>query len=237
MDDKPMALDAYEALAEAYAAAVETKPHNAFYERPATFSLLPDVRGKTILDAGCGPGVYSESLTKNGARVAAIDASPKMVRLAKERLGAGADVRVADFSQPLDFFADSSFDVVLSPLALDYVADWRAVFAEFYRVLRAGGHFVFSVQHPFFEFVYFKAENYFATERVGCEWRGFPGVRVEMPSVRRPLQELLNPLAEAGFLLEKIVEPLPTAEFAAADPKHYEELSKFPAFICVRARK
>ncbi|WP_279387450.1 hypothetical protein [Rubrobacter taiwanensis] len=30
------------------------------YERPATLSLLPDVAGKRVLDAGCGPGVYSE---------------------------------------------------------------------------------------------------------------------------------------------------------------------------------
>lgn len=40
----PLALEAYEALAEAYAAAVDAKPHNALYERPATRSLLPDVR-------------------------------------------------------------------------------------------------------------------------------------------------------------------------------------------------
>ena len=55
MSDKPIALDAYETLAEAYAAVVDTKPHNAYYERPATLSLLPEVRGKRVLDAGCGP--------------------------------------------------------------------------------------------------------------------------------------------------------------------------------------
>ncbi len=38
MTDKPIALDAYETLAAAYAAAVDTKPHNAYYERPATLS-------------------------------------------------------------------------------------------------------------------------------------------------------------------------------------------------------
>jgi hypothetical protein len=38
MTDKPIALDAYEALAEAYAAVIDTKPHNAYYERPATLS-------------------------------------------------------------------------------------------------------------------------------------------------------------------------------------------------------
>jgi 2-polyprenyl-3-methyl-5-hydroxy-6-metoxy-1,4-benzoquinol methylase len=55
-DTRPIALEAYEELAESYAALVDTKPHNALYERPATLSLLPEVRGKRVLDAGCGPG-------------------------------------------------------------------------------------------------------------------------------------------------------------------------------------
>ena len=51
---RPIAQAAYDEMAEAYAARIETKPHNAYYERPATLSLLPDVRGKRVLDAGCG---------------------------------------------------------------------------------------------------------------------------------------------------------------------------------------
>jgi SAM-dependent methyltransferase len=238
MSEKPIAFDAYETLAEAYAAAVETKPHNAYYERPATLSLLPDsLRGQRVLDAGCGPGVYSEILIKKGASVVSIDASPKMLEMAKQRLGKTENILLADLSKPLAFLEDDSFDVVLSPLALDYVEDWRSVFAEFYRLLRPSGYFIFSVTHPFFDYIYFKSNDYFKTELVSCEWRGFENVRVEMPSFRRPLGELLNPLAEAGFRLEKLIEPLPTNEFKEADPKHYEELSRFPAFMCIKARK
>ena len=57
-DGKPIALEAYEVLAERYAAIVDSKGENAYVERPATLSLLPDVKGKRILDAGCGPGSY-----------------------------------------------------------------------------------------------------------------------------------------------------------------------------------
>lgn len=237
MLEKPIALEAYEALAEAYAAVVETKPHNALYERPATLSLLPEINGKRILDAGCGPGLYSALFIEGGASVVSVDASPKMIELAKQRLGKSEDVWLADLSEPLDFLETESFDIVVSPLVLNYIEDWRKVFAEFYRLLRAGGHFVFSVHHPFFDYVYYKSENYFLNELVSCEWRGFEGVRVEMPSYRKPLQELINPLLEAGFQLEKIIEPLPTEQMKDADPKHYEELSRFPAFLCVRARK
>jgi hypothetical protein len=46
MEEKPIAYDAWEELAEAYSAKVEKKAHNALYERPATLSLLPQVKGK-----------------------------------------------------------------------------------------------------------------------------------------------------------------------------------------------
>jgi 2-polyprenyl-3-methyl-5-hydroxy-6-metoxy-1,4-benzoquinol methylase len=69
----PLAQDAYNALAEAYAQRVDTKAHNAYYERPATLSLLPEVRDKRVLDAGCGPGVYAEWLADHGAQVLALE--------------------------------------------------------------------------------------------------------------------------------------------------------------------
>ena len=237
MAHKPVAFEAYETLAEAYAAVVDTKPHNAYYERPATLSLMPEVKDKRVLDAGCGPGVYSEWLIECGAKVVAIDASPKMVELAKRRLGSTTDVRQEDLSKPLTFLDSLSFDVVLCPLVLEYIEDWHSVFAEFYRVLRPQGHIVFSVTHPFFDYNYFKSSNYFETELVDGEWRGFESVRVFMPSFRRSLSATFNPLVEAGFHLERILEPKPTDEFKKADPKHYEELSQQPCFLCIRARK
>ena len=235
--EKPIALDAYETLAEAYASVIDTKPHNALYERPAMLSLLPEVAGRRALDAGCGPGVYSEWLVERGAEVSAFDASPKMVELARRRLGARAVVREADLRAPLDFLADESFDLVISPLVFDYLDDWAVPLAEFHRVLRPSGRFVFSVTHPFFGFTYFGTDNYYATELVGSEWRGFPGVRVHMPSYRRSLDSILNPLIEAGFTLERTVEPRATEELKRADPEHYAELSRQPCFLCLRARK
>lgn len=237
MDEKPVALDAYEILAEAYASAVDTKPHNAYYERPATLSLLPEVRGKRVLDAACGPGIYSEWLLAHGAEVVAVDVSPKMIALAKRRLGDKADVRHADLRKPLTFLENESFDVVLSPLTMEYIEDWYSTFREFHRVLRPGGYFVLSVSHPFFDYTYFKSNKYFETEMVGSVWRGFKDVRVHMPSFRRSLEATLNPLMDAGFRLERVLEPRPTEQFKQADPEGYEELLKQPSFLCIGARK
>ena len=233
----PLAQEAYEKLAEAISARIDTKPHNAYYERPATLSLLPDVNGLRVLDAGCGPGVYAEILVGMGAEVVAVDASPKMVSLARARLGARAELIQASLEEPLEFLADERFDVVISPLVMDYVFDWGVTFSEFYRVLKQGGIFVFSMEHPMLKYEdHRQTSDYFATERVEYTWRGF-GQPVSVPSYRRPFQDVFNPLAEVGFRLERVLEPLPTEAFKAADPEGYAELICEPAFMCIRAVK
>lgn len=237
---KPIALKAYEKLAERYAALIDTKPHNAYYERPATLSLLPSVRGKRVLDAGCGPGAYVQILVKRGAKVVGVDISPKMLRLARERVGSKVEFHQADLAKPMKFLKGGSFDIVISTLAIPYIRNLAPLFKEFYRVLKNPGVLVFSDGHPFGDYLLFKkrrkAKSYFKTELVGLTWRGF-GIPVYIPGYRRPLNALLNPLIEAGFILDHIVEPLPTEEFKKADPKRYRQLMRMPGFICMRARK
>ena len=55
----------YDAIAEEYASTVDTKPWNAYYERPAaTLSLLPPLSGTSVLDVGCGSGWYAEHMVE-----------------------------------------------------------------------------------------------------------------------------------------------------------------------------
>lgn len=237
MHEEPIALEAYSRLADAYASRIDTKAHNAFYDRPAVLSLLPPVEGRRVLDAGCGPGVYAEWLAEHGAEVVGIDVCPRMVELARLRLGGKASVVQADLGHPLDFLLPASFDLVVSALALDYVRDWDVVFREFFRLLREPGHLVFSVEHPadvFYE--HHPQGNYFAIERVEYEWRGF-GPSVRMPNYRRSLQAMLDPLLGAGFTLERLLEPRPIPEFREQEPADYEKLMRQPGFICFRAAK
>ncbi|MFW6053619.1 MAG: class I SAM-dependent methyltransferase, partial [Persicimonas sp.] len=130
-ETKPIALDAYEQLADAYADHIDTKPHNAYLERPATLALLPDISGRRVLDAGCGPGVYTEWLVDHGADVVGVDVSPRMVERARERLDGRVRIEQADLASDLDRFGDAEFDLVLSSLVLDYVRDVEAVFRQF----------------------------------------------------------------------------------------------------------
>ena len=78
---RPISYEAYQQLADLYATAVNTKPTNAYYERPGTLSLMPDVNGMRILDAGCGAGFYAKWLVDHGADVIGLDFSENMIRL------------------------------------------------------------------------------------------------------------------------------------------------------------
>lgn len=225
----------YERIADAYAARVETKPHNAYYDRPAVTSLWPDVTGARVLDAGCGPGVYAEELLARGARVTAGDIAQRMVELARERLGTRAEVIRLDMAAQLPF-GNGVFDMVNAPLCLDYIRDWDHVFAEFARVLRPGGHVVMSAGHPGHDAEYFRTGQYFDVEPVQAVWGGF-GEKFVMNCYRRSLADFVNAPLRAGLLLEQLLEPLPTEDFRKADPRHFAELSHRPSFLMMRLRK
>jgi ubiquinone/menaquinone biosynthesis C-methylase UbiE len=227
---------AYEEMAERYNELIEHKPHNAYYDRPNTLKLIPEVEGKSILDAACGPGKYAEILISQGATVTGFDISPKMVKLAKERNKELGNFFVHDLSMPFEMFENESFNIVLCALALHYVQNWTLTIKEFYRILKPKGNLVISIEHPFFEFNYFKSTKYFEIEHVKCTWKGF-GKPVEVNSFRRPLNECLLPLTNNGFYIEKLIEPKPTKEFENLDPKHFKELNEFPAFMCISAVK
>lgn len=222
---------------DAFAATVQKwseRPDRVHLEWPATRSLLPSVEGKRVLDAGCGVGDYSEWLIERGADVVAVDVAEETVERTRERLpDDAATVHRADLTEPLDYLDDESVDLVLSQLVLEHVRDWEPVFAEFYRVLRPGGAFVFSTGHPVSNWVNVdEAENFFETEVFVQQTDD-----LELTSYRRPLAAHVNPLADAGFVIERLLEPKPAPPFEDHDPERYEELTTVPRWEVIRARK
>ncbi|AGA24635.1 class I SAM-dependent methyltransferase [Singulisphaera acidiphila] len=223
----------YDQIAAAYAAKVDTSPYNALYERPAMLALLPPVQGRDLLDAGCGSGWYSEQFIARGARVTAMDASSVIAAYTQARVGNRAVVHVADLAHPLQFAADSQFDVIVSPLVLHYLPTWEPTLREFHRVLRPGGHLVFSTHHPGSEAERLGTTAYFDTELVEETWEDVGQVRF----YRRPLSAIFEALSATGFLTEQVVEPRPTDALRIAAPAAYERLLQRPAFLLVRARR
>jgi hypothetical protein len=110
------------------------------------------------------------------------------------------------------------------------------LFREFSRVLRPGGCVVFSVGHPCSEYTLNETDDYFATELREYTWRGF-GTPIVVPCYRRPFSHMIEVMVGAGFVVERMVEPVPTKEFADVDPEEYAQLMRRPRVLCFRVRK
>ena len=108
------------------------------------FYLLGDIRGKSVLDLGCGSGENLVPLAMRGARVTGIDISPDLIELAKRRvaavgLGASLFARSAyDTGLP-----DESVDVIFC-VALIHHLDIPKVCQEMRRILKKGGFVILS---------------------------------------------------------------------------------------------
>jgi SAM-dependent methyltransferase len=225
----------YDRMAEGYAAENETSLLNAYYERPAMLELAGDVTGRRILDAGCGSGPLFSALRDRGATVTGIDAGAGMLELARQRLGADADLQVADLADPLPF-PNEAFDDVIASLVLHYLEDWGPTLAELRRVLRPGGRFLVSVDHPFsvalFQHMAGEKPKYFETRSRTEEWT-MGGQTVQMRFWCRPLHTMTEAFTAAGFRISVISEPPFAPEARELFPEEFREVDPTRTrFLC-----
>jgi len=215
-----------------YAEYAAHNAYNALYDRPAVLDLLGDVAGQRLLDAGCGPGLYAEELVRRGAHVVGFDESPEMVRLARSRLGQAAEFRIHDLAEPIGWADDASFDLAVMALVIHHVDDRVSALREICRVLRPLGRLVISTGHPVGDWRR-RGGSYFDREVIEETWsRGW-----QVRYWRQPLTRTCAEFAEAGFWIERLVEPLPAAEMALANPEDDERLRTEPGFIAFRLVK
>jgi SAM-dependent methyltransferase len=236
MDDGGRSASQYDAMGGAYRTATDEGAFNAYYERPATIALLGDVAGKRVLEAGCGPGALTSWLVSNGATVTAMDVSPAMTALAAERVGGRARVLTADLAAPLDFAADQSADLVVASLVLHYLADWTAPLAEFHRVQAPDGAVVFSTHHPSMDWRLHSPDNYFAMLQVTETWEK-SGQPFEVTFWRRPLTAMTAAISDAGFVIDRLVEPEPSPELRQRNPQADARIRTGPRFLFFRLVK
>jgi len=120
-------------------------PETTIFPLEYAFHLLGDVRGKTILEYGCGDGLNTVVLANRGARVIALDISPDLLAVAKKRLEIngcdGVELLLGSaHSLPLP---DESVDVVFGMAILHHL-DLELASREVRRVLRKGGKGIFK---------------------------------------------------------------------------------------------
>ena len=107
-------------------------------------SALPLLTTGDVLDIASGDGVLAELLAPHAHRYVCIDASPRVVAAAKERLRRYKNVEVREADMHALPFADASFDLVVLMHALTYAAKPAQAVAEAARVLKRGGRLLLS---------------------------------------------------------------------------------------------
>lgn len=128
----------YDAVARAYGDVFDDITLRCF-EWPWLKACIKRLAPETVLDLGCGNGYLSAALLPLVSRVSAVDPSPVMIGLARERLGEAAlTVEAGAEALPFD---DASFDAALSFLSFRYM-QWDRALAEIFRVMRNGGTFI-----------------------------------------------------------------------------------------------
>ncbi len=205
--------------------------YNAHYDRPAVLAALGPVSGRRVLDAACGPGLYTRELVEQGAQVTAFDASQAMVDLARKRTAGQVRIDHAVLGGPLPY-PDGYYDLVVCALAIHYADDRAAAFAEFCRVLRPGGALVVSTQHPTIDWLR-KGGSYFEVKLETDVWHTSSG-DCPVRFWREPLSSLCAAATDAGFLIERVIEPLPAETMRQQYPADYEKLTREPGFLVLR---
>jgi SAM-dependent methyltransferase len=226
------ARDEYDRIAQVYEAITDDNLANEHFERPVLRSLLPDVAGKYVLDAGCAAGHHSEWLADHGAHVTAVDISPRMVERTRERLGSRGEARVHDLREPLDFLENGSIDVIVCSLTIHYLDELGPTLQEFHRVLTPGGSLVLSTHHPFIDWQWFGMAGYYETGIVEDHWESF-GATLRFR--RRTMEEIMRALEESGFLIRRYREPLPDPLELKRHPSNDPEWPTKPTFLFLEA--
>ena len=225
--------DAYDRLAGVWAPTTDDGPFNGHLERPALRSLVPQpLVGTRVLDAGCGSGAQCEWLLDEGADVVGIDLSPLMVDETSRRCGGRGRFFVADLAEPLPL-EPGSLDGITCSLALHYLEHWEVPLRSFGTLLSPGGWAVISLDHPFAPPLPSQRGGYFKTELVSDTWNK-ADVEVTQYFWRRPLSAVTDAFADAGFSVERTVEPQPGPSALERFPEALAGLAGVPSFIVYR---
>lgn len=208
-------------------------------------AMLPGMRGKRVLDLGCGYGWHCLYAAEQGAAaVVGIDISERMIAEARRRNPRPnityRQCAAEDFEAPA-----GSFDVVLSSLAFHYLESFDAVCRRVHEWLAPGGAFVFSAEHPVFtaqgpqEWVrdaegrplHWPVDRYFDPGRREAVFLGERVVKYH-----RTLTGYLRGLLRSGFEITDLCEPQPSPELLDSVPGMADELRR-PMMLLVAARK
>ena len=182
--------------------------------RESDAHLLGDVRGRSILEVGCGSAPCARYLAREGATVVAFDLSVGMLEhavRAAERTGVTVSLVQADVCEMP--FADASFDLAFSAFgAIPFIADSALAMRQVARVLRPGGRWLFAATHPM-RWAFPDDPGPAGLTAIQSYFDRSPYVEVDSHGVpayvehHRTMGDRIREIVAAGFVLQDVIEP------------------------------
>jgi 2-polyprenyl-3-methyl-5-hydroxy-6-metoxy-1,4-benzoquinol methylase len=168
-------------------------------------------------------------LAARGARVVAVDVSPRLVDIARAVDPETAiEYQVRDLSQPLLGYA-RYFDLAISNLVIDDVPDYRGYVSTLGQAVRSGGRAVVSMNNPYSAVMRDKVEGYFDSG-VAVEYQGMASRGVRVYYYHRTMEAYVTAFVEAGFSLRHYSDVDPRRAQASVPRERLEKYHHFPFF-------
>jgi 2-polyprenyl-3-methyl-5-hydroxy-6-metoxy-1,4-benzoquinol methylase len=191
---------------------------------PRLVEVAGSVDNLTVLDAGCGEGIVSRSLVGTAKRIVGIDIVPQLIAYARQRdLTQTIIYEVHDLSKPLPQYT-STFDLVVSNLVLNDVADYTVFIATLSSVVKPGGRIVLSMNNPYSALLREKVDNYFDSDAVAQYGFG-PAIYFH-----RTMEDYFRALDQAGLLLRRLYDLQMTEAMVEHLPEKNRQFSWFPFY-------
>lgn len=158
--------------------------------------FLPDLRGKTVLDAGCGTGKFCALAEKQqAAKIVGIDLSPAMIEIAKTQ-NAKTSFRCESLTDTQ--LAENDFDVIICALVLGHIEQLTSVLATLLRALKKGGTLIVTDFHPFLTLL--QSKRTFRDNRSGKQYEVLHHLHL--------FQEYVRCVCENDAMIEALEEPM-----------------------------